>query len=235
MNFKMANVFLLFGAVFLVVGFLMKFYKSSANKEINGDFAMTEKVLSSSNDVPSPLKSIDSVSTNIESISTNIPSKPNSKSSDNYEENKLKGDSFEKYVVQRFNQKFFSIMEWRSDKYVNGVYAVSNHFPDLEVLFKAGNIKDSFAIECKWRKSFFNNEIEWARDYQIKNYKKYAREVAVPVFIVIGIGGEPDNPDEIFIVPLDSVKNNVFTKSQLLQFKTYRKSFYWDEKEKALK
>ena len=61
-------------------------------------------------------------------------------------ENKQKGDDFEKFVVQRFDKKYFTLQEWRSDKYVDGVYAVSNHFPDLEINYKLGNIKDSFAV-----------------------------------------------------------------------------------------
>lgn len=207
MNFRMANILIILGVAILVAGLLLKFRRSAVDKE----------------------------KTKIFSDSKNVPYKSDSVSTYDFEENKQKGDAFEKYVVQRFNREFFNIMEWRSDKYVNGIYAVSNHFPDLEVMYKAGHTQDSFAIECKWRKGFYNNEIEWARDYQIKNYKKYAEEVRLPVFIVIGIGGKPDDPAELFIVPLESAKTNVFTNSELLPFKKYRKDFYWDVSQKTLK
>ena len=125
-------------------------------------------------------------------------------------------------------------MEWRSDKYVDGIYAVSNHFPDLEVMYKAGHTQDSFAIECKWRKSFYKNHIEWAHDYQIENYKKYAKEVILPVFIVIGVGGEPGHPGEVYIIPLDSIQTNLFTRSQLVPFRKIGKDFYWNVQQKTL-
>ena len=51
------------------------------------------------------------------------------------DDNKVKGDNFEKFVVKKFDKKYFTIQEWRSDKYTDGIYAVSNHFPDLEVMF----------------------------------------------------------------------------------------------------
>ena len=54
---------------------------------------------------------------------------------DDFDENKAKGDAFEKFVVKNFDRKYFTLQEWRSDKYVDGIYAVSNHFPDLEVTF----------------------------------------------------------------------------------------------------
>ena len=217
----MANLFIILGVVFLIAGFLMTFSKSSGDKENKNELPVSENVLSPSRNIPS--------------ASTSTPLRSNGISSDNFEENKLKGDAFEKYVVKRFNRKFFNVIEWRSDKYVDGIYAVSNHFPDLELLFRAGNIKDSFAIECKWRKDYYRNGIEWASDYQIENYIKYAKEISIPVFIVLGVGGEPDNPGELFIIPLDSVESNVISKAKLFSYKKYKKDFYWDTSQKILK
>ena len=149
-----------------------------------------------------------------------------------FDRNKAKGDAFEKYVVKNFDPKFFILQEWRSDKYVDGIYAVSNHFPDLEVVFdyKSKAIREAFAIECKWRKDFFNNQIEWAQDYQIKNYKDYAERIKIPVFVVIGVGGEPENPGELFIVPLNKLESITISKSELLKYKKdlSRPRFFWD-------
>jgi hypothetical protein len=149
-----------------------------------------------------------------------------------YDENKAKGDAFEKFVVTNFDRKYFTLQEWRSDKYVDGIYAVSNHFPDLEVIFdyKAKNVKEAFAIECKWRKNYFKNGIEWAQNYQIKNYKEYADKLNIPVFVVIGVGGEPNKPHELFIVPLPKMKSNNIEKSDLMNYKKDLSDsrFFWD-------
>lgn len=167
------------------------------------------------------------------------PSQNTETKSDDFDENKAKGDAFEKFVVKSFNPKYFTLQEWRSDKYVDGVYAVSNHFPDLEVVFdfKSKGINEAFAIECKWRKYFYKNEIEWAKDYQIKNYKDYADKLQIPVYVVIGVGGEPEKPTELFVVPLKKIEANILTKSEL---QTYRKDisslpFFWDYETNQLK
>ena len=158
---------------------------------------------------------------------------------DDFDENKAKGDAFEKFVVKNFNQKYFTLQEWRSDKYVDGIYAVSNHFPDLEVIFnfKEKGVKEAFAIECKWRKNYFKNEIEWAKDYQIKNYKEYADKLNIPVFVVIGVGGEPEKPNELFIVPLPKMKVNVITKSELANYKKdlSESRFFWEYEKNILR
>lgn len=152
--------------------------------------------------------------------------------------NKKKGDDFEKFVVSRFDSTYFTIQEWRSDKYVDGKYAISNHFPDLEIIFNLNSkdIHDRFAIECKYGSNYYKNAIHWAENHQIENYKKYANSVGLQVFIVIGVGGNPQNPNEVFIVPLSNVKSTTLHKSVL---ETYRRkesmsNFYWRSEDQFL-
>lgn len=158
---------------------------------------------------------------------------------DDFDENKAKGDAFEKFVVKNFSRKYFTLQEWRSDKYVDGIYAVSNHFPDLEVIFnfKEKGVNEAFAIECKWRKNYYKNGIEWALNYQIKNYKEYAEKLNIPVFVVIGVGGEPEKPEELFIVPLQEMKSNTISKSELANYKKdiSETRFFWDYEKNKLR
>lgn len=150
------------------------------------------------------------------------------------EENKQKGDDFEKFVVQQFDSKYFTLLEWRSDKYVNGVYAVSNLFPDLEINYKSGNIDDSFAVECKWRKNY-TNEIQWADNYQLANYKKYSKEMRMQVFVILGVAGSPKDPGKIFIIPLSDLEKSTISKEVLSKYEKQNKSpFFWNVKDKQL-
>jgi len=154
-------------------------------------------------------------------------------------ENKAKGDAFERYVVKNFNTKYFTLQEWRGDKQVDGVYAVSNHYPDLEVTFnlKSKSIHETFAIECKWRKNYYKNGIQWAHNYQIKNYKEFSQRLHMPVFVVIGVGGEPDKPEELFVIPLSQIQENTICRSDLERFRkdVDNSRFYWDSDSKELR
>lgn len=161
------------------------------------------------------------------------------KKSVDIDDNKAKGDAFERFVVKNFDKKYFTIQEWRSDKYVDGIYAVSNHFPDLEVIFelKSKGIREVFAIECKWRRSYYQEAIEWAKDYQLNNYKEYADRLKIPVFVLIGVGGEPEKPQELFIVPLPKLKSNTISKPELAKYKKdlAHYQFFWDSDKNELR
>lgn len=118
-----------------------------------------------------------------------------------------KGHAFEDFIVTLFNRRKFRLLEWRSDKKAsNGVYPLSCSYPDLEFIYSKGKLKHRFAVECKWRKQFFNGKITWADEKQIDAYKDFQYQRAISVYVAIGIGGTPSNPQQLFITPLDHIK-----------------------------
>ncbi len=123
---------------------------------------------------------------------------------------KDKGDAFENYIIGKFDRKFFALRDMRSDKGIKGFYPESNKYPDLVLEYKPASA--SFAVECKWRGKWWQRKdgkdsIDWAGgDGKIENYNDYSEKNNMPVFVAIGVGGEPDNPAELFVVPLKALK-----------------------------
>lgn len=161
--------------------------------------------------------------------------KPKEENTNSFETNKAKGDAFESFVVQQFDKKYFTLQEWRGDKYVDGNYPVSNHFPDLEVSYNWKDVKDHFAIECKWRKNYYKEAIEWAKGYQLKNYKEYANKTKLPVYVIIGVGGTPNRPKDLFVIPLKDILVESIDKASLIPYrKKVGSRFFWDTSENRL-
>lgn len=148
-----------------------------------------------------------------------------------------KGRDFEKYVVCHFPKKYYSIKEWRSDKCVNGHYAESSSYPDLELVLHLGNSEHTFAVECKWRHEFNGNGyVKWCDDSQLERYQEYASSNSWPVFIILGVGGEPSSPDQVYCVPLRAMKFSDAKKSYLEGFKhDTGKDFFYFAKEEELR
>ena len=141
----------------------------------------------------------------------------------------LKGQEFEKYIQDLFNREYFKIKRWRKSKAIPKDTFISDiSLPDLELIY-IGKKQYLFAVECKWRRSFYYNKIEWASPEQIEKYLEFEMKRAMPVFIVIGVGGLPSNPEKLFVTPLCNLANYPIVKEdQLIQHKRKptRRFFY---------
>ena len=130
--------------------------------------------------------------------------------------NKQKGNEFEDYVIQLLGkQKDVIFIGKVSDYHKNGVSALENKEPDLKFKYK----NNAFAIECKWRSSFTKGAINWAKDYQINNYKSYQNTKQEKVYIAIGIGGKPNLPAKLFIIPLFRLTKEFANEEYIQEFK----------------
>ena len=150
--------------------------------------------------------------------------------------NKKQGNDFEKFVVQKFDKKYFTIKEWAGDKYINGSFAESTTNPDLLLELKVKEETAQFSVECKWRHSVNGTGFQFAYDNQFKRYKKYEKVKNIPVFIAIGIGGKGYSPEHFYIVPLRLLSSNIIFKQTLIKYeKKLDKDFFFDMNKNELR
>ncbi len=146
------------------------------------------------------------------------------------------GLDFEKFVVKKFNTEYYKIKNWAGDKYVEGVYAETTLHPDLNLELKLNGSNYPFAVECKWRSKRDSDFIRFAEQYQLERYQKFERDNGYPVFIVLGIGGKPSSPEELYIIPANHFKKAVQRKVRFAQLrKSLDKEFFFDAKKSTLK
>jgi len=127
------------------------------------------------------------------------------------QDNLLVGYSFEKFVVGRFDRKRFVLEHWRSDKLKDGQGIQPTSYPDLFYTMNENGKQLCFAVECKWRPAVENDAVSWATYQQIDSYKEFQREQKIPVFVVIGLGGSPESPEQLFVVPLSKIARHMET------------------------
>ena len=128
-----------------------------------------------------------------------------------------KGFVFEKYVLSRFNKYEYRLHEWRSDKYLRGWgWPTSNSRPDLELEHIQTGTR--FAVECKYQTAKPSAFLVWTTPKKLDNYIRHQNEKPMPVFIAIGLGGEPSNPSAFYVAPLKCMKYPDVTIEYLKQF-----------------
>ncbi len=127
----------------------------------------------------------------------------------------LKGRLFEICMAEIMTKNLgFRMLEWTPDKgFDRNIKVESNKNPDLIL---ADTNDDEFAVECKYigmidTYNSVENAVAWVRKYQAKRYIKFSNKRNMPVFIALGITGEPSKPDIVSVPPIEPIIDFSFT------------------------
>lgn len=132
---------------------------------------------------------------------------------------KKKGDDFEKFIVKKFNHKYFKIKQWAGDKYVDGIYSEKTLQPDIIVEFNHKNYSQIVAVECKYRSEVKNDNVEISYKDQLARYKQFEKEEGNDVYIALGIGGKASAPKDLYLIPLKKISSTTVSIQTLEKFK----------------
>jgi hypothetical protein len=113
------------------------------------------------------------------------------------------GEAFEYYTNSLFPLSDFEPLhrtpDYRSYKKGNPLYRK----PDFK--FRDKKTGKCFYVESKFRGGLYKGKLNWCKsDDQLQRYQEYENDAKV--FILIGLGGEPASPEEVFLIPLSEIE-----------------------------
>jgi hypothetical protein len=130
----------------------------------------------------------------------------------------LKGREFEDYVLSLFNIQEdgeLILQEWQGDKSYGIIKPENNSNPDFVFRYR----QKEFAVECKWREKLSR---DWSKDVfparRIENYRHFSEVRHMPVTIILGVGGEPCNPELLYRIPLEEVVSIISEKQSIVGY-----------------
>jgi hypothetical protein len=166
----------------------------------------------------------------IKEIEKRISESPNDAETEIINQSKKKGDDFEKFIAKKFNKKYYTIVQWAGDKYVDGVYSEKTLQPDIVVEFKLREESITIAVECKYR-SKAGEKLKLSYKDQLERYRAYQKDSKVKVYMTVGVGGKASSPENLYLIPLDSLVTPEISVSALLAYKKEPgANFYYDVK-----
>lgn len=144
-----------------------------------------------------------------------------------------KMQAFEQWVVERMSKQHHTVKDWRTDR--NARYTADVH-PDLVLSLDLGGQEYPFAVECKWRNSLMGAGVDMSQE-QIERYQRFALDRQMPIFLIMGLGGQANAPEELYVIPLNRLENGQLTMSALEPYKQDMKGigFYYDAFKQTLK
>jgi hypothetical protein len=113
------------------------------------------------------------------------------------------GDEFQQYVRKHlFPKDRYDLVKQTPDYKANKYdFVETSNEPDFE--FRSRRSGREFLVEAKYRSRLYQGAVEWCKPYQLKRYKVI--DEAVSVLVAIGVGGLPDSPDHVYIVPVKHI------------------------------
>lgn len=130
-----------------------------------------------------------------------------------------KGEEFERYVREWIFTVDDYELKHRTHSYNDnkGDYIETSLAPDFIMMSK--KTKKEFCLEIKFRSYFYDNAVEWCKDYQYKRYLEYDKNI--PVFILLGVEGTPEYPENLYLFPIRKVKYSKVFRSILEKYKIF--------------
>lgn len=139
-----------------------------------------------------------------------------------------KGKRFEKFVMEKFSDRYFDLVEmthsWKTNE---GRYVESSLNPDF--IFRYNPTGEQFAVECKYR-SHLNPKgmLDCCKPHQLQRYREFEKQRNIPVFMVVGFEGIDDDPDDLFVIPLKEMKYPTLYPSVFRNYsKNPKTNFFW--------
>ncbi len=130
-----------------------------------------------------------------------------------------KGDLFEKFVEDELFKASDYVLVSRTNSYDQNKnrYAEDTLRPDFK--FRCKKTGQEFYVEAKYRSRFnADNKIDVISYTQIERFKGLQKDESIPIYIAIGYGGTPDNPDSVSLIPLNELSYLELYPSFLKQF-----------------
>jgi len=135
------------------------------------------------------------------------------------EDQYAKGREFEYFVERMFPHSDFEILLDPFDK--------GGKIPDFYIRDKKTGQK--FWVEAKWRSRSYDRKYTIGKQDRLTVYRVF-QEIVRPetVFMVLGFGGRPSDPSEVFCLPVDEVRYSQMFESVLRNKKHEYTSFKYE-------
>lgn len=134
---------------------------------------------------------------------------------------------FEDFVTTLFDPLYFRYKRPKAERVYAGTQ-VPEAMPDLIFEFNQKDIRTAFAIKAQYYKYVAKNEVQLFPADVLQGFRRFD-EKEMDVYYVLGFGGTPDDPKELFFLPAKAIGEEYVTKGALRSF-SKSGMFYYNHK-----
>lgn len=125
---------------------------------------------------------------------------------------------FEAFVVTLFDPILFRHRRPEAKRVYAGEVPQAQPGPDLEFVYQNKGITGRFAIKCLYFPNALGRRWQFLPPDQLKMIRSFVLENEMELYYIVGIGGTPDDPMELYLVPGSAVKAAIISRDMLRPF-----------------
>jgi hypothetical protein len=133
---------------------------------------------------------------------------------------------FESYVVSLFDPLYFSLRVYNRQKALAGNGHEDEFVPGLEGEFRNKDLTEKFSLECLYIPRVNSINLMKFSGKQINRYKEVEQDRDSEVYVVIGLEGDPESPQELYVIRAKELREGPVTYTDLKPFRKYGMFFY---------
>lgn len=126
---------------------------------------------------------------------------------------------FEQFVIRKLHPEKFKKHVWQEAKLPEELDGAVVPQPELVYQLLTEQHALWVALECKFLNKEVRGRVELATANQLIDYNTFSHSKNAKVYIVLGAGGHPQMPFEMYVVPLTEVDSNVVSAEFLAPYK----------------
>jgi len=138
---------------------------------------------------------------------------------------------FEKFVITLFDPLYFRAFRAKREKILADPSTEIAVYPELEFEFNHKDAKISFVVESMYIPHLKYKDILIAPPDKVAAYRQLDEDDH-DLYLVLGIEGKPDDPRELYLIPVIEIRQSYITYPQLQRFRKHGMFFYNTESER---
>lgn len=133
---------------------------------------------------------------------------------------------FESFVITLFDPMIFQYRRIQPDRISDGKVFVGERGPDFVCEFSHKGVQATFGVKCQYYKLPDTREVQLFSPSQQQTIRRFEDEKGMKVYYVLGFGGRPDDPKELYLLPSDAIKREFVHKTALRHYSKSGMFFY---------
>ncbi len=126
--------------------------------------------------------------------------------------------AFEAFVVTLFDPLYFRCFRAKAESVYAGRNVQGSATPDLIVDYNHKELHVRFGITTQYYQHTTRNEVQLLSHERQAHLKQFEADGGMAVYYVLGFGGSPDDPRELFLVPAREVASEYITRAELRRY-----------------